>query len=91
MPIIQGNFGVKSMAKLQAARISTEVAPPQFISVAKRPLKIMLATIVEEEKDFGVHNNESLSSISARGSTAMYLSRQIEKSLLRSASHGQAK
>lgn len=91
MPIVQGCFGMKSMAKFQGARITTEVAPPQFISVAKRPLKIMLATIVEEEKDLGVHNNkENLPSISSCGSPAMFLSRQIEKSLLRSAGHGQA-
>ncbi|MFQ6665988.1 hypothetical protein Gotur_032526 [Gossypium turneri] len=29
-----------------------EVAPPRFISVSKRPLTTMLATIAEEEKDF---------------------------------------
>ncbi|KAJ0084574.1 hypothetical protein Patl1_29856 [Pistacia atlantica] len=51
----------------------------------------MFAKLVEEEKDFGVHSNENLSSISACGSPAMHLSRQIEKSVLRSASHGQAK
>ncbi|KAJ0101263.1 hypothetical protein Patl1_05063 [Pistacia atlantica] len=68
------------MAKLQTPRFSTEVAPPQFISVAKRPLTIMLATIAEEKKDFAVY--KSISSISAGGSPALVLSRQIEKSFL---------
>lgn len=68
------------MAKLQAGRFLTEVAPPQFISVAKRPLTIMLATIVEEEKDFAVY--ESLHPISACGFPARALSLQIEKPFL---------
>lgn len=70
------------MAKVEAAaRITTEVAPPQFITVAKRPLTIMLATIVEEEKDFVIY--ESLSSSTCGSSPALHLSRlQIEKSVL---------
>ncbi|GKV04148.1 hypothetical protein SLEP1_g16345 [Rubroshorea leprosula] len=40
------------MAKFQNLRFITEVAPPLFISMAKRrSTKMLLATIAEEEKD----------------------------------------
>ncbi|KAK2638547.1 hypothetical protein Ddye_026342 [Dipteronia dyeriana] len=72
------------MAKFDAARISTEVAPPQFVSVAKRPLTNMLATIFEEENDFGgVDVFESLSSTSICASPTLHLSRvHIDKTFL---------
>lgn len=80
------------MAKIKVSRITTEVAPPQLISVAKRrPLPKMLATIFEEEKEFRVYNESALSSPSTCGCgylhhAALDLTRQIEKSfLLRSA------
>ena len=40
------------MAKLQIARVMTEVAPPRFVSVTRRRLKKILDTIAEEETDF---------------------------------------
>nr|GMC70310.1 hypothetical protein DCAR_019644 [Ipomoea batatas] len=38
-----------SMAKILTVRYVTEIAPLKFISVVKRPLTIVLATITEEE------------------------------------------
>ncbi|KAK7272658.1 hypothetical protein RJT34_29399 [Clitoria ternatea] len=49
---ISSSFHFSSMAKLQNARMITEVAPPRFISVTRYRLKKMLDTIVEEEQDF---------------------------------------
>ncbi|TYH29786.1 hypothetical protein ES288_A01G039700v1 [Gossypium darwinii] len=65
-----------------------EVAPPRFISVSKRPLTTMLATIAEEEKDF--NDNEVVkgrraysSSSSVCGKAAICcLSRELESSML---------
>ncbi|WOH03075.1 hypothetical protein DCAR_0522467 [Daucus carota subsp. sativus] len=39
------------MAKIQTLRFVTEVAPPRFISVIRRPMKKLLATIHEEESE----------------------------------------
>lgn len=39
----------EKMAKIQKLRFVTEVAPPKFISVIKRPLTKILDTINEEE------------------------------------------
>ncbi|OIV99030.1 hypothetical protein TanjilG_32289 [Lupinus angustifolius] len=44
------------MAKLQMARIMTEVAPPRFISVKRHRMKKMLDTIAEEENDLDAAN-----------------------------------
>ncbi|KAK7401695.1 hypothetical protein VNO78_13370 [Psophocarpus tetragonolobus] len=40
------------MAKLRSARVTTEVAPPRFVSVTRCRVKKMLDTIMEEENDF---------------------------------------
>ncbi|ESW21225.1 hypothetical protein PHAVU_005G052600 [Phaseolus vulgaris] len=40
------------MAKLPSARVTTEVAPPRFVSVTRCRGKKMLDTIMEEENDF---------------------------------------
>ncbi|PIN02972.1 hypothetical protein CDL12_24508 [Handroanthus impetiginosus] len=37
------------MAKIPKVRFTTEVAPPKFISVAKRPLIKLLETIDEDK------------------------------------------
>ncbi|KAJ6966375.1 hypothetical protein NC652_004058 [Populus alba x Populus x berolinensis] len=66
------------MAKLQNPWFMT-VAPPQFISVTKRPMTIMLDTIVEEEKDFGV-GDSPLSSSPIFISSSFHLPRHMERS-----------
>ncbi|CAJ2659388.1 unnamed protein product [Trifolium pratense] len=43
---------LKQIARL----ITTEVAPPRFVSVTRIPMKKMLDTIFEEENDFGGDN-----------------------------------
>nr|KYP59006.1 hypothetical protein KK1_014431 [Cajanus cajan] len=40
------------MAKLRSARVTTEVAPPRYVSVIRCRVKKMLDTIMEEENDF---------------------------------------
>uniref|UniRef100_A0A6N2NFS5 Uncharacterized protein n=1 Tax=Salix viminalis TaxID=40686 RepID=A0A6N2NFS5_SALVM len=64
------------MAKLQTPWFMT-VAPPQFISVSKRPATIILDTIVEEEKDFGV-SGSPLSSSPVFISSSLHLPRHME-------------
>ncbi|KAG5254929.1 hypothetical protein IMY05_001G0259200 [Salix suchowensis] len=66
------------MAKLQTPWFMT-VAPPQFISVTKRPATIILDTIVEEEKDFGV-SGSPLSSSPIFISSSLHLPRHMEGS-----------
>lgn len=45
------NFKIYMMAKIPEARFVMEVAPPQFVSVVRRPLRKLLATINEEERE----------------------------------------
>ncbi|XWS10249.1 hypothetical protein CRYUN_Cryun39dG0059200 [Craigia yunnanensis] len=62
-------------------RFTTEVAPPQLISVAKPPLRKMLATIAEEEKDFRDDEIGGLTSSSICSKATFRLSRQLERSM----------
>ncbi|MBA0675847.1 hypothetical protein Goari_017369, partial [Gossypium aridum] len=63
-----------------------EVAPPRFISVSKRPLTTMLATIAEEEKDFNddevVKGRRTYSSSVCGKAAICCLSRELESSML---------
>ncbi|KAH1120633.1 hypothetical protein J1N35_003793 [Gossypium stocksii] len=63
-----------------------EVAPPRFISVSKRPLTTMLATIAEEEKDFNddevVKGRRTYSSSVCGTAAICCLSRELESSML---------
>ncbi|OMO92667.1 hypothetical protein COLO4_17395 [Corchorus olitorius] len=77
------------MAKFQylGRRFTTEVAPPQIISVAKPPLRKMLATIIEEEKDFRddeiiIMKKKNLGSAVICGKATIRLSKQLERSLV---------
>ncbi|XVE52913.1 hypothetical protein DITRI_Ditri02bG0162500 [Diplodiscus trichospermus] len=73
----------ETMGKFQnLERFTTEVAPPKLISVAKPPLRKMLATIAEEEKDFRDDDVGALTSSSMCGKAAFRLSRQLERSML---------
>ncbi|TYJ48132.1 hypothetical protein E1A91_A01G038600v1 [Gossypium mustelinum] len=62
-----------------------EVAPPRFISVSKRPLTTMLATIAEEEKDFNdnevVKGRRTYSSSVCGKAAICCLSRELESSM----------
>ncbi|XVE63236.1 hypothetical protein DITRI_Ditri07aG0003700 [Diplodiscus trichospermus] len=74
----------ETMGKFQnVERFTTEVAPPQLISVAKRPLRKMLATIAEEEKDFTFSDDEirGLTSLSICATPTFRLSRQVKMSM----------
>ncbi|XVF79333.1 hypothetical protein PTKIN_Ptkin14bG0213100 [Pterospermum kingtungense] len=74
----------ETMSKFHSLeRFSTEVAPPQLISVARPPLRKMLATIAEEEKDFGRDDEiGGLTTSSLCGKATLRLSRQLERSML---------
>ncbi|KAL8144862.1 hypothetical protein AgCh_003178 [Apium graveolens] len=64
------------MAKMQRLRFVTEVAPPRLISVIRRPMKELLATIHEEESEIQVENNEPEQSAVAdlqRGTGMLFL------------------
>ncbi|KAK9267735.1 hypothetical protein L1049_010168 [Liquidambar formosana] len=50
------------MASSRIARFTTEVAPPQFISVMRRRATKMMETINEEERDVSANDYLSLSS-----------------------------
>ncbi|EOY13719.1 Uncharacterized protein TCM_032358 [Theobroma cacao] len=68
----------ETMAKFQnLGRFTTEVAPPQLISVAKPPLRKMLATIAEEEKEF---RDDEVTGPAGR--PTIRLSRKFERSIL---------
>lgn len=69
------------MSKFQSLeRFSTEVAPPLLISVARPPLRKMLATIAEEEKDFSCRVDDEVIGTSPKAT--FRLSRQLESSML---------
>ncbi|XVF18317.1 hypothetical protein REPUB_Repub11eG0011100 [Reevesia pubescens] len=75
----------ETMGKFQnLERFTTEVAPPQLISVAKRPLRKMLATIAEEEKDIkDIDEIGGLTSSSMSGkATFRPPTRQLQRSML---------
>ena len=78
----------ETIAKFETlgSRFTTEVAPPQIISVAKPPLRRMLATIAEEEKDFRddelVRRKNFGSASSVCVKATFRLSRQLERSIL---------
>ncbi|KAM7268775.1 hypothetical protein ACFE04_010941 [Oxalis oulophora] len=67
---------ISDMSKLETPSrlFMTEVAPPKYISISRRPLAI-LATIDEEDKDF----NAIASSMLLRGSASLQLSIELER------------
>ncbi|KAG1368395.1 hypothetical protein COCNU_14G008630 [Cocos nucifera] len=68
------------MAKSQAYRFATEVAPPQMVSVVRRKVSRILDTIKEEERE--VKDNFS----SIKSTPSLLFMRELEKSF---SVHGQ--